>query len=68
MCENVVSEFQANLLTNSKQLSEGLKGKTCYLIEKMGLDLAILEKDPLGMRTFSHKKSRPQTKQGHLKE
>ena len=57
VCEIAVGEFWPNLLANSKQLSEGLKGETCYLIDKIGLDLTTLEKDSLVKRNFSHKKS-----------
>jgi len=56
-CEIVVGEFLSNLLANPKKLSEGLKDETCHLIEKIGLNLAILEKDSRVKRTCSHQKS-----------
>ena len=67
MSEIVASEFWSNLIANFKWLTEGLKGKTC-LTDKIGLDLAILERDLLVKRNSSHQKYITLTKQGHLKE
>ena len=52
MCEVVVIGFWLNLFSNSKYLNEGLESETCNLIDEIGLDLVILERDPLVKRTL----------------
>jgi len=52
MCETIMIGFSQNSFGNSKYLSEALKGQTCHLIEKIGLDLAILERDSLVNKTL----------------
>jgi len=52
VCEIVVNGLWVNALANSKWLSGGIKDKICYLIDKIELDLAILEGDLLIKRTL----------------
>jgi len=44
--------FWPKSFANSTWLSEGPKGETYYLSDKIGLDLAILERDSHVMRTL----------------
>jgi len=50
-------------------LSEVPKGETCYLTDKIGLDLIIFERDLFIRRQLlPFKNLQPRPKQGHSKE